>query len=146
MKDVILTSFLTIIGGVLIFVLGQILLNLFIEPIQELRYHIGKIAGSLVFYANVYGNPGVTAEQEQRNASDELRKLASELIARTAVVPLYRFACLISHLPSLSDIRKVHDNLIALSNNVFYTQEPTQVIQANDKRVKEIKAALKLPG
>ena len=145
MKDAIPTFVLTIMGGVFVFVLGQISLKFFIEPIHELRSHIGKIADALIFYANVYANPGCTAEQEQRNASDELRKLASELMARTAVVPLYGFACLIRALPSLSDIRKAHRALIGLSNNVFRTAEPTLEGEANEKRVADIKAALKLP-
>lgn len=141
MKDAILTSVLTIFGGVLIFVIGQIFLKFFIEPVHQLRAHIGRITDSLIFYANVYGNPGSLSTDEMKKASNDLRKQASELMSKTAVIPCYRFWSFLRIVPRFSDIRVTHHNLIGLSNGVFSTGDPLE----NSKRVEEIKAGLRLP-
>lgn len=140
MRGAILTSVLTIIGGVLIFVTGQILLKFFIEPVHQLRAHIGRITDSLIFYADVYFNPGLGSTEEAKKASRDLRKLASELMAKTNVVPCYCFWSLFRVVPRLSDISSTHLNLIGLSNGVF-GGDPGR----NTNRVEEIKAALCLP-
>lgn len=141
MGDAILTSTLTIIGGVLIYVIGQILMKFFIDPVHRLTGHIGRITDSLVFYANVYGNPGSLRIEETKKASDELRKLASQLMAKTTVVSCYSFWSFLGVVPQLSDISIIHSNLIGLSNGVFRTGDPGQ----NTERVEKIKAALRLP-
>ncbi len=141
MRDAILTSVLTIFGGVLIFVTGQIFLKFFIEPVHQLRAYIGRITDSLIFYANVYGNPGSLSIEEAKKASDDLRKLASELMSKTAVIPCYGFWSFLRVVPRFSDIRDTHRNLIGLSNGVFNTGNSGD----NAKCVEEIKAALSLP-
>ena len=140
MNQVILTTVLTIIGGVSIFVLGQIFLKAFIEPILKLRAFKGTIMDSLVYYSNVYSNPGLNKEDDQK-ASNDLRKLASELMAKTTVVPCYRFWSFLGVVPQLSDINIIYRNLIGLSNGVFSSGDPGD----NAKRVEEIKVALHLP-
>jgi len=44
--------------GVAIFVLGQVLLRFFLEPIQEQRRIIGEIASALVYLANIQDSTG----------------------------------------------------------------------------------------
>lgn len=141
MRDVILTSVLTILGGVLIFVTGQIFLKFFIDPIHQLRAHIGRITHSLIFYANVCGNPGSLSIDVEKKASEDLRKLASELMSKTAVIPCYSFWSFLKVVRRLNDIRTAHKNLIGLSNGVF----DKNALKDNNKRVEQIKAALRLP-
>jgi hypothetical protein len=43
---------LTILGGITIFVGGQILIKFIIEPFYEQSKLIGEIANSLIYYAN----------------------------------------------------------------------------------------------
>ena len=141
MRHAIYTSALTIIGGVLIYVIGQILMKFVIDPIHELKAHIGRITDSLIFYANVYGNPGSLSTDETRKASDELRRLASELMSKRSVIPWYRFWSCLRMVPRLSDIRCTRSNLVGLSNGVFRADD----LMHNTKRVEEIKKALRLP-
>ena len=140
MKTVLLTSVFTIIGGVLIFVIGQVFLKFFIEPIHKLRAQIGRITDSLIYYANVYFNPGMSKLDDAKEASSELRKLGSELMAKRSVVPCYRFWSLLRVVPKLSDISRAHHSLIGLSNGL----SPGDA-HDNRKCVEEIKAALRLP-
>lgn len=53
-----LSVFGTIISGVLVFVLGQIFIEFYLYPKKELNELRGKISWALVYYANVYSNPG----------------------------------------------------------------------------------------
>jgi len=146
MKNVILTSVITIVGGVFIFVLGQIFLKFFIDPIHQLRSHFGRITDGLIYYADVYFNPGSNTEEREKNASGELRKLASELIAKTSAIPSYRFWSTFKIVPNLSDIREARKGLIGLSNGVFGAGgNSIYQIEGNTKCVENIKAALKLP-
>ena len=94
----------------------------------------------MIYYADVYSNPGMITQDNRKKASSELRKLGSKLMAKTTVIPWYRFWSLLRVVPKLSDISKAHRSLIGLSNGLFCGD-------AHDNRecVKEIKAALGLP-
>ncbi len=63
-----LTASITILGGFIVFVLGQIVVKFFIEPIHEQSKTIGEIAYSLIFYANLYSNPGNSFPDERKEA------------------------------------------------------------------------------
>ncbi|MCJ7635467.1 hypothetical protein MUP77_24145, partial [Candidatus Bathyarchaeota archaeon] len=55
---IVLTSSLTIFGGIVVLTMGQIITKFFIEPIHEQFRLIGEINDSLIYYANVYCNAG----------------------------------------------------------------------------------------
>lgn len=52
MADIFATSGLTIFGGIVIFVGGQILVKFLVDPFYEQSKLIGEIANSLIYYAN----------------------------------------------------------------------------------------------
>ena len=66
---------MTIISGVFVFILGQLVLKLIIEPIQEFRKTLADIAFALIEYANIYSNPGYAGNELENKASEEFRKL-----------------------------------------------------------------------
>lgn len=47
----------TVVSGVLVFVLGQIILELLIKPYKKYKELKSEIAYSLVYYAYIYSNP-----------------------------------------------------------------------------------------
>jgi hypothetical protein len=59
-----MTVALTILSGLGLLVLGQIVIRSFIDPIYEFRKLRGRIADALIFYANLYMNPGSYDEYE----------------------------------------------------------------------------------
>ena len=73
------TVFFTVLSGVITYVLGQLVLRLVIEPVQELRRTIGVISHTLIERANVIQNPGVPTNEVMDETSRELRKLSSQL-------------------------------------------------------------------
>ena len=108
------TSCLTILGGVIVFAGGQIVVKFVIEPVQELRKLIGEIAFSLSFYANqIHGNSTKTEEAREifRNQACQLRKFLRLIV-------FYEFiSCGLKALPPKEDLEQASSCLIGLSND-----------------------------
>ena len=100
------TVFLTIVTGVVTFVLGQIIVKLLIDPVQEMKRTIGQISHSLIENANVIQNPGVPKEDMINETSQHLRKLSSQLEAHIYLIPAYGFTSKLFCLPSRNSILK----------------------------------------
>ena len=142
LPEIILTSTLTVLVGVVVFVLGQIAVKFFIEPIQEVRKIVGEIADSLIFFADLHANPGPTATEKRMAASESFRRQASQLKGKTNVVAWYRFWAFIHFLPKKPGIDKACRGLIGLSNSLFdndakgnreYVQQIWQGLGINEK-------------
>src|SRR5437879_10209760 len=124
--NIILTSALTVVGGVLVLMVGQLAQRFFIEPLHEQANVIGEIAYALAYYAPVYANPGPTRVVIGPNGvnltaatEDGLRALASRLIATTTAIRWYglaRWAFL--RLPPRRDVLEGASKLIGLSNSI----------------------------
>jgi len=111
-----ITAGLTAIGGVVVFVIGQIVQKWFIDPIQEKRKLVGEIVHSIHFYANLPGyvyiakkRPTILTNQEKigsfqlehirdvtstamtkfREATKTLRDLSAQIHKNIQVIPLY---------------------------------------------------------
>lgn len=131
---------LTILSGLALLVVGQIVIRSFVDPIYELRKLRGEIADALIFYASVYMNPSPgfrTPEiDEARNA---LRSLGSQLEAKSHAIPFYRFFALIGAVPTLDSVKRARSDLIGLSNSLQGGN-----IEHNERHRKEILEALNL--
>jgi hypothetical protein len=134
------TIFWTVFSGVLTFVLGQIVLKLVIEPVHEFKKTIADIALSLIEYANIYSNPGVTGEEKEKQVSEKLRNLASRINAHMYLIPYTALTSGLFGLPSHPKVlASVHD-LIGLSNSVF--KSPSDLVPTNLMRAERIRIAL----
>ena len=91
---------------------------LFVEPIHRLRSLIGEIADSLVFYADIYCNPGYAKKELCDEASETLRRHASQLKARAYSIPWYRLWALMKLVRKKTEIEEASAELIGLSNSV----------------------------
>ena len=134
---------LTVLSGVLIYILGQITMKLVIEPILDLRKLRGEIADALFFYANIYFNPQISAPEETQAAGKAFRQQASQLMARSFAIPGYWVWSLFCLVPKQLDVTEASRLLTGLSNGVL---EPHDAKSGDDnqKRAKRIKELLKL--
>jgi len=127
--------FQTVMSGVFVFILSEIIQKFFLEPLQKYKEIIGKIDNQLKFYANVITNPGNILPREiYLECSNTLRKLSCELEAIYKQIPFKR----------LSDRRKVSDSasrLIRLSNNLSRSGEALH----NSGDIDEIRKNLNIP-
>ena len=136
-----MSIFLTIFSGVFVFILGQIVLKLLIEPIQGYKSTVGDISVALINHANVYFNPGVMKKDRMDAASTELRLLASKLSAHVVLIPFYEKVAPVFKLSTIQDIHEVKTQLIGLSNGLHDKGHPDSTVslgEMNDRRAQKI--------
>lgn len=113
------TSALTIIGGVLIYSLSQIVQNNFINPLKNFKETISEISYALFFYADIYSNPESTYDEESRLARNELRGLAAQLRASSINIPIYHALEKMKLLTEINNVLTAYQQLIGLSNRLI---------------------------
>lgn len=126
--DSILTASWTVIIGVTVYSLSQIISKFLIEPIHKMDEIRGEIADSLAYYADLYSNPGSGTKQPMRKASNTLRQKATLLRARRHLVRGYPLFSLLKILPQEKNIVTASEDLFGLSNSIF-KGNPSQNIQ-----------------
>ena len=114
---IVLTSSLTVFAGITVFVVGQWVVKFVIEPLSEQAKITGEITYALIYYANIYMNPG-SEKELNKETSEALRRLASRLLASTHAVPCYRFLHFLRMVRKKSDVVRASRKLIGLSNTV----------------------------
>ena len=134
------TTFLTVISGVLVFVIGQLFNEYFLKPIQDYKNLRAKISYSLTLYANLYMNPVELkkATQEYSDASLEIRKLAASVAAMIELKPFGNI-----FIPKKSDLEKASEALIGISNG-FIVNDTFETTKHNDLNRNIIYKALKI--
>jgi len=119
--------FLTILTAVAVFVIGQILQRMFIEPILEQRKIVARIAHATTLYENAWlfsGGPNVATgafdndRPEATLAIDAIRLLASDLRASETPIPLYALLERIGLVVPRRDIGFVSHLLLAWQANL----------------------------
>lgn len=136
-----LAIFGTVLAGVTVFVFGQIILKLFIDPVQQFKRTLGEITHALEYYADVFSNPGVGTPERQHEANRKLRSLSAQLSADLRVIPFYSVAWRLFFLPSPAATIRARQNLIGLSNGV-YRDQAGRVAFWNIKKAQAISDAL----
>ena len=131
-----MTVFLTVLSGVITFVSGQLIIKLFVDPVNDFRRVIADIAFALIEYANVYANPGVAGSEIEKKVSEDLRRLSSRLNAQTYLIPCYHITAKVFGLPSRNKVWDATSNLIGLSNGVF--KSVSDLVLVNVERADKI--------
>ena len=117
--EIILTSSITLIGGVLIFSITKLTEKLLFEPVFELNKIRGQISYTLMFNANKFGNSEVIDKKDMDIVSDELRLLASKLITQLSLIHGYWILRLLGLIISKKRIKNASEALIGLSNGMY---------------------------
>lgn len=118
----------TIITGTFVFVCGQIIQRIVIEPIQEQRKNVAKIAQALTIYRNVFVRiPSYDSNPESKQTIDvtsaEIRKLAADLRAGYSLIPKNDWFARLRLVPSRETVRSVGLQLIRW--HTFQSNEAT---------------------
>lgn len=116
---IVLTSALTIIGGVVVYLVSQVLSKFVIDPIHEQKKTIGQVADALIYHRNVYSSGGIVAREKLDAAHDDLRLLATELRSKTHLIPMYNFFSRYGVVLDLDNVVSASTELIRLSNMVY---------------------------
>jgi hypothetical protein len=119
-------------AGIIIYVLGEIIVKIVIDPVQELKRIIADIAFKLIHYSHVFklsaSGESATAEKEidpekLEQAAEEYHKLASMLNAGYRLVPFYALARIIFFLPKEVEIVNARNALMEMSEEIFTAQK-----------------------
>ena len=132
-----LTAILTISGGIIIFVGGQIINRFMIDPIVSLKEEIGKVAYCLVYYKDICENPNDLNKPLIEEASKEIRVCASNLSAKSNAV--WEFLLKLMSFPKKEDIGNASNNLLFLANCLS-----TGDSNYNSSRIERIQNCLKI--
>lgn len=130
------TVFFTVLSGVITFVIGQLIVKLLLDPVQDMKKTIGQVSHTLVERANVIANPGVPTKEVMDETSDSLRRLSSQLHAHLYLIPSYGMTSKIFCLPSKEKLLTASSALIGLSNSVYRTDHT--IYEVNAKRVEQV--------
>lgn len=139
LTKILLTSSLTAVGAVVVFVVSQILGKLVIEPVQDVKKILGEIRYALVFHAQAILTPVGDREGEDI-AAEALRKLSCDLRSKIGSVPFYDYWARVSRgfMPRLANAREAAKHLMGLSNSVHESPRP----ESNGKRIAKIERLL----
>lgn len=129
-----LTAGLTIIGGVVVFVVGQTILKVLLEPVSELRRSIGFVSSVFLRHQAKITNGRCNDEMQ-----DDLHQAASQLLVNAQAIPLYRLCGKVFKLPPDAElIRAAHAmNLIASRGRGEETQGSVEEFNRSLREVGE---------
>jgi hypothetical protein len=86
---IVLTASFTLIGGVILLVVSQIVTRFVVDPLLDFRRLLGEVGHTLVFYSQYLFNPAAMASTpEFEKAKRKCRNLASRLRSFSNAVPL----------------------------------------------------------
>ncbi|MGI8423405.1 MAG: hypothetical protein ACR2NO_04750 [Chloroflexota bacterium] len=147
LEKILLNSAITIAGAVLVYVIGQMLSKLFIEPAHELRKVIGEVRFNLAFHAPTIHTPIGRSEVGSEEARKALMKSSCDLLAKVHAIPCYDALSRLSSgfLPPRGAIEDAAVRLRGLSTYMHETGDKAQEsIEALRKIVASIEAKLGL--
>lgn len=136
-------TFLTILSGVIVFIISQLIFEFIIKPREEFNKLKGEIFCCLTMYANIIANPlryssikDVSENKEYLDASKNIRFIASRF---AGVLESHKFVC------RKKKYYSVTSNLIKLSNNLWIDKRSKKDIYTeNIKFENEIKEKFKI--
>jgi hypothetical protein len=141
---IILTACITIGGGIIVYVVGRLLVALFVEPIHRLHSFIGEIADSLAYYADVYSNPSgvINYQGKADDATEVFRRQATQLRARLYAIRWYWLALSLGLVRRKNKIEAASTEIILLSKLVHEGPSINYGIEAGRirKRIEELLA------
>lgn len=141
------TAAFTIFGGVLVYVIGQLLSKFLIDPTNELKKVIGQVRFDLAFHAPTIHTPIARTQERSDEAYEALLKSSCELLAKVNAIPFYGLVSCISFgfLPAKKCIRDAATQLRGLSTYVHETGDKANShVDVIGNRVAKIEKCLNL--
>jgi hypothetical protein len=144
-EKIVVTVAFTILGGVIVYVVGQLLSKLSIDPLQNLRKTIGETRFNLAFHASEIHTPISRTREKSDKACAALMKNSCDLLANLQAISFYSLASTFRAAPPRKSIEDAAVQLRALSTYVHETgSKAADELDTIAKRVKRIEALLRL--
>lgn len=123
---IFLTAAITLIGGLLLLVSGELVKSLVIEPLRKYKEQAQQTLDRIDYYANRLtspfpATPSLEVQEYIRNMNDQLRSAATQLSSKYASISLRPTLVALNMIPPAESIAKAHGALIYLHNSTLYT-------------------------
>ena len=146
-ERILFTSFATIVGGTVVFLIGQILAKRSIEPCNELRKAISDVRFTLSYFAPTINTPIGRTQERADEAEAALREISARLFALTELTPKKKWLRRLSFL-DLPDDKQVRDAAVQLRAIATYLHDDHDKAVADleviRRRISKVEALLKL--
>ena len=142
----VLPMILTVVSGVLVFLIGEMLNVVWLQPLNVYKIIKKDIAKALTYYANIYTNvidpteKNESWKQEHINASNQLRELSCELEGFIQTLSWIKIG-----IPKKQKLKEATELLMYLSNCMFDPHKYQQNVD-NKNTATEIRKLLKIYG
>ncbi|WP_028112186.1 hypothetical protein [Ferrimonas kyonanensis] len=120
LDKILLTTVLTIFGGLMIHVLSQMFIKMFLEPCIEYKKIRSDVISHMSFYSNMFdsklrADDSDDYRERYYKAQDDIRlSMAKYRASYNSITPLI-LARLLRIVPSFSDFESISKNLLTLS-------------------------------
>ncbi len=132
--------FWTILSGVSVFVLGQFILKLVLDPVVEFKKTLGEL--SALFLKE---QASITGAKSTLETKEKLLRLAATLLANKQAIHFYGFFAFLLSLPSTCQLVSSTQSLNLIAHNVVPDASNTLRRQKEVlKEMKNIKSKLKI--
>ena len=98
--------FVTIVAGVSVFVIGQFILKLVLDPVVEFKKALGELSA---FFLREQAS--ITNAMATEDTANEIGRLSSSLLSLREAIPFYTLSRFIFFLPSHASIEESCKNL-----------------------------------
>lgn len=147
---IIYTACATLIGGVILLVITELIKVVIVLPVQKTKERMQVALSRVDFHCNLLtnffsANPDDDERSRIRLIQKELREAATDLNAQYTLVPMKKVLATLGILPDQKRINTAFEGLMYLHNSILYEgrrEYITNLIEMNDNRIERIKAAL----
>ena len=105
------TAVTTVLIGVVIYAISQVVTKFIIEPVYEQRQAIGEVIDALVFYGLIYLNKSSFDREKHDEVANALRLKGSNLRVKSYAIPYYETLAWFNIVKSLKEINSVCKSL-----------------------------------
>lgn len=142
LEKIFLTSGATILTGIIIFVVGQLINEFILKPYLQYKGVVGKIDEELIFASNIYMNPGAhnSGSDYAIKVSENLRRLASEWGASYRQISKRSFFQRLHLIVTKKEKDTIERDLVGLANSLW----ANDALDHNMKRSASIRGLLRI--
>lgn len=127
-------TLLAVVSGVLIFVIGQVAIHVWLEPLQSLKACIVEISEALTKYEGAIISLAVAPTAVRETISREVATLSARLSGRRELIPCYSAVRVMYALPSQENIQEAIGALNSLSNYATSSHTNASVISSYNRQ------------
>ncbi len=121
-------TFFTVLAGVLVFVIGQIIVQVWLNPLQQLKNAIVDVSEVLTKHEGTIISLAIAPLEARKTVSQDMAIMAARLSGRRELIPFYAKARLLYTLPSQTNIQEAIGSLNAISNYVVGSHKNAGII------------------